>query len=76
MDRYDIVVFGASGFTGQYVVEELVRNTLVQKDSPVSTWAVAGRSESKLRQCLQMASNRTGMIYRPNSKEAYNRYHE
>ncbi|GIY05447.1 saccharopine dehydrogenase-like oxidoreductase [Caerostris extrusa] len=44
---YDIVVFGASGVTGKYVIEELA----VHHDN--ITWGVAGRNKEKLRCALQ-----------------------
>ena len=46
---YDIVIFGATGFTGQFVVEELAQ-VLAVPDAPKLTWAVAGRNEGKLKQ--------------------------
>ena len=46
---YDIVIFGATGFTGQFVVEELAE-VLAVPDAPKLTWAVAGRNEGKLKQ--------------------------
>ena len=44
---YNITVFGATGYTGKYVVEDL-KNRKV-KDL---TWAVAGRDETKLKAVL------------------------
>lgn len=57
--KYEYVVFGASGFTGQFVVEELAR--LVVSDNRKRHWAVAGRSETKLRETLRLASEHTGI---------------
>lgn len=54
---YDLVIFGASGFTGQFVVEEVARQT---NDIPNFKWAVAGRKEKKLRQALEKATEVTG----------------
>ena len=45
---YDIVIFGATGFTGQFVVEELAQ-VLAAPNAPKLTWAVAGRNEDKLK---------------------------
>ena len=45
---YDIVIFGATGFTGQFVVEELAQ-VLASPDAPNLTWAVAGRNQGKLK---------------------------
>ncbi|XP_070580714.1 saccharopine dehydrogenase-like oxidoreductase [Ptychodera flava] len=54
--KFDLVVFGASGFTGQFVVEEVARVT----EDPNFKWAVAGRSESKMTAVLKQAELRTG----------------
>ncbi|GBM97113.1 Saccharopine dehydrogenase-like oxidoreductase [Araneus ventricosus] len=45
--KYDVVVFGASGVTGKYVVEELAVNHDDIK------WAIAGRNPEKLRTILK-----------------------
>lgn len=55
-ERYDIVIFGATGFTGQFVVEEVAR---VADEEKGLTWAVAGRSMEKLQKILENASKRT-----------------
>ncbi|XP_077998254.1 saccharopine dehydrogenase-like oxidoreductase [Glandiceps talaboti] len=55
--KFDVVVFGATGFTGQFVVEELARVTEKEKDLK---WAVAGRNKSKLDGILQQAQKETG----------------
>ena len=48
---YDVILFGASGFTGQFVAEELYR---LQGDGRSSLkWAAAGRKEAKVRATLQ-----------------------
>lgn len=57
-ERYDLVIFGATGFTGQFVVEEMVR---VQEEEGGSlTMAVAGRNMEKLQKVLEQASKHTG----------------
>ena len=56
--RYDFVVFGATGFTGQFVVEEIAR---IADEEAGLTWAVAGRSMEKLQKVLSNASKSTGM---------------
>jgi short subunit dehydrogenase-like uncharacterized protein len=43
--EYDVVLHGASGFTGRLVAEYFVQN---YKDSNIA-WAMAGRDEAKLR---------------------------
>lgn len=45
--EFDIVVYGASGFTGRLVAEYLVKQ---YKDDNSFTWAMAGRSADKLAQ--------------------------
>jgi len=45
--KYDVVVLGATGFTGKLAVRHLL-----QQDYKEVLWAVAGRSESKLRKTL------------------------
>lgn len=47
--KFDVVVFGASGFTGRLVVEYLLERYPVDGDV---RWAVAGRSEAKLKSVL------------------------
>ena len=41
--NYDLVLFGATGFTGQQAA------TLIAREMPDLRWAVAGRNEAKLR---------------------------
>ncbi|CAG5121242.1 unnamed protein product [Candidula unifasciata] len=55
-EKFDFIVFGASGFTGQYTVDEVARVAEEEK----LTWAVAGRSMQKLQTVLNEASARTG----------------
>jgi len=47
--QYDIVVWGASGFTGSLVVEYLHDRYKIGGDL---SWAIAGRNEKKLQQVL------------------------
>lgn len=56
---FHIVIFGASGFTGQYVVEEVARMVC---EGPGGTlrWAVAGRSKSKVEKVLEQAAEALG----------------
>jgi short subunit dehydrogenase-like uncharacterized protein len=53
--RYDFVVFGATGFTGTFVVEQLAKVCQNYK------WAVAGRSQSKLKKTLEEIATRSGL---------------
>lgn len=48
MSRLNIIVFGATGFTGKIVVKELLRLSKYEAFS----WGIAGRSQSKLKQVL------------------------
>jgi short subunit dehydrogenase-like uncharacterized protein len=54
MVRYDYVVFGATGFTGEFVVEELAQTI------GDGTFAVAGRNDKKLLDVLTATGQRLG----------------
>ena len=43
--KYDIIVFGASGFTGKLVCEYFFKSN----DGKDIKWAIAGRNENKLK---------------------------
>lgn len=55
--EYDLVVFGATGFTGQYVAEEVARIAETEN----VTWAVAGRSVDKMKTILENVEKATGI---------------
>ena len=57
---HSLVVFGASGFTGKFVVEEIVKTLKATNSNEKFTWAVAGRSEKKLDEVLAEVSQFTG----------------
>ncbi|XP_036994717.2 saccharopine dehydrogenase-like oxidoreductase [Artibeus jamaicensis] len=57
---YHLVVFGASGFTGQFVTEEVAREQAVAQGGSLLPWAVAGRSREKLQQVLERAALKLG----------------
>ncbi|KAM6085674.1 saccharopine dehydrogenase-like oxidoreductase isoform 2-T2 [Theristicus caerulescens] len=57
---YELVVFGASGFTGQFVVEEVARAAAGGELRGGRRWAVAGRSREKLQAALERAAERLG----------------
>ena len=62
-NKYDLVVFGATGFTGQYVVEEVARVAKLEKEKsnvPIK-WAIAGRNKDKLAKVLETAKKEVGM---------------
>ena len=44
--EYDLVIMGATGFTGKLVVEYLIKNYGVENEE--FTWAIAGRDKNKL----------------------------
>eukprot|EP00112_Aurelia_sp_Birch-Aquarium-sp1_P013534 Seg2875.2 transcript_id=Seg2875.2/GoldUCD/mRNA.D3Y31 product="Saccharopine dehydrogenase-like oxidoreductase" protein_id=Seg2875.2/GoldUCD/D3Y31 len=54
--EYDLIVFGASGFTGQYVALEVSKTS--KEDG--KTWAVAGRSSQKLEKVLNNIKTEIG----------------
>lgn len=56
---YHLIIFGASGFTGQFVVEEVAR-TVSEGPNGTLKWAVAGRSKQKLETVLEQAAGVLG----------------
>jgi len=50
---YDVIVFGATGYTGALVVKYLAERALHNNES--FTWAIAGRSKQKLEQIKAQA---------------------
>ncbi|MCD7467043.1 hypothetical protein HAX54_004234 [Datura stramonium] len=52
---YDVIILGASGFTGKCVIREALKFLNVPS-SPLKNLAIAGRNTSKLSQALQWAS--------------------
>ncbi|KAK9956665.1 hypothetical protein ABG768_014384 [Culter alburnus] len=53
---YHIIVFGATGFTGQFVVEEVAR-TCTEGPGGSLQWAVAGRNRNRLEKTLIQAAD-------------------
>lgn len=51
--KYDLVVYGASGFTGQLICEYLYNH----KDTLNLNWAIAGRDSTKLKSISDKFSN-------------------
>ena len=51
--RYDLIVFGSTGFTGKFVAEEVYR--LQNEGGRSLKWAAAGRNEEKVKTCLEGA---------------------
>jgi len=56
--KYDIIIFGASGFTGQYVVLEMGRFSQIYN----LTWAIAGRNTDKLQNVLDKLYKTLGKL--------------
>lgn len=52
--RVDIIVFGATGFTGKFIVRECARKNNF-------SWSVAGRNEAKLQELLEHVSLDVGL---------------
>ena len=59
MSRLDIIIFGASGYTGTFVVRELAKIFSNEK----LTWAIAGRSINKLKTVLDSVSKEQSMFF-------------
>lgn len=55
---YHIIIFGATGFTGQFVVEEVARCAAEGPGLSPLKWAVAGRSRQRLEEVLKQAAGR------------------
>lgn len=52
--NFDLIIFGATGFTGYFVVRELVQTIhFYPKEYQNLRWAVAGRSKKRLEETLQ-----------------------
>ncbi|TVU38052.1 hypothetical protein EJB05_11399 [Eragrostis curvula] len=55
---FDVVIFGASGFTGKYVVREALKFlSPSSSSSPLRSLAVAGRSRERLAAALRWAAS-------------------
>ncbi|KAJ6846885.1 putative mitochondrial saccharopine dehydrogenase-like oxidoreductase [Iris pallida] len=52
--EFDLVILGASGFTGKHVLRETLK-FISAPNSPIKTLAVAGRNPKKLSQTLTLA---------------------
>ena len=53
--KIDVIIFGATGFTGKYIVEECT-----SLGSSQFTWAIAGRNDRKMKELLEKISIKTG----------------
>ena len=61
--KFDIIIYGASGFTGQFVVEELATCTTSENLNKEDNfkWAIAGRNIKKLEECLSDVDKNIGI---------------
>ena len=55
--EFDYIIYGASGFTGQYVVERLAK---FLKEKPTVKWAVAGRNRTKIAETMAASGKIVG----------------
>lgn len=54
MNKLDVIIFGATGFTGKYTVLEAVKVLSGLR------WGVAGRSKEKLENVLSVMGEKSG----------------
>ena len=57
---FDIVIFGATGYTGKFAVEDLAQSISKGYTSGIK-WAVAGRNQGKLIKTLKEVQDLTGL---------------
>ncbi|XP_045487814.1 saccharopine dehydrogenase-like oxidoreductase isoform X2 [Pieris rapae] len=60
-DKLDIIIFGASGYTGRFVIAEMIR---ICRNYPDIRWAIAGRSKQKLEAALLVAKDKAEDVSR------------
>jgi short subunit dehydrogenase-like uncharacterized protein len=56
-ERLDVIIFGATGYTGKVGVEEIIP---LAKEKGL-TWGIAGRNKAKLQEVLDDVSKRIGI---------------
>jgi short subunit dehydrogenase-like uncharacterized protein len=57
-DKLDIIIFGATGFTGKAAVYEILE---LAKEKGI-TWGISGRSKDKLDDVLKEVAEKTGNL--------------
>jgi len=55
-DNLDVIIFGATGFTGKIAVYEIVK---LAKEKDI-TWGISGRNRNKLDNVLKEVVEKTG----------------
>ena len=65
--KYDLIIYGATGFTGRLVAEYLLNNYGIGNDLK---WAMADRSEGKLKSVRQLLGNENIPILTADSLDA------
>ena len=58
--KYDLVLFGATGFVGKLAVSYLAKEYGLNNNHTEVKWAIAGRSESKIKATLTAISQELG----------------
>src|SRR5690606_17167580 len=56
--KYDIIIYGATGFTGSLVFEYFAKNV----DQSTIKWAIAGRNKTKLQQLADKIAPNTPIL--------------
>ncbi|KAA0053797.1 putative mitochondrial saccharopine dehydrogenase-like oxidoreductase [Cucumis melo var. makuwa] len=54
---YDLIILGATGFTGKYIVREALKFLNPSSSSPLKSLALAGRDHAKLTNALKWAAH-------------------
>ena len=56
--RLDLIIFGATGYTGQYVIENMIKTA--EQENQDLKWGIAGRSREKLQKSLDSVLSLAG----------------
>lgn len=60
LSKLDIILFGATGFTGKRTIPKL--HDIIKSEKLSLTWGIAGRSEQKLKDTLKEIEKNDGVI--------------
>lgn len=58
MKKYDLIIYGATGCTGKYVILNL--HNYIKKYNLNIKWAIAGRSKEKLMAVKKLCQEKSG----------------